>query len=332
MTEINNLFLRKPNGKSATLHFDKTPSMTEFRKALIDKNMGTDAELSAWTFSYFGKPFDLNDEKKFDESAKTFKSNSTIHGMLRLNGGSLTITKQQSESIIGDVLASAVHVMPVVKKDCIICFEEEDCIKVCCHYICPLQFISNFQANGFRYKCYTCDAFVDNNAIFENSIVEMSVQAHKDLMELLKHVDVQVCQCGVLHVNETLYSKQACSECKLEFCFFCNETWDKKMVNKKYSCGQNCTYDGIFDYTLEPFAYDESIKIPSSRICPGCFHLGGYDSKCKYHTCPNCSLEFCFFCLKSKQECAKAYGKSYKEVCVEPVKQTMALFPRFLSP
>jgi len=37
-----------------------------------------------------------------------------------------------------------------------------------------------------------------------------------------------------------------------------------------------------------------------------------------------CATEFCFFCLKKRQECFAAHkGKTYFDVCEAPVKQSL---------
>ncbi len=145
---------------------------------------------------------------------------------------------------------------------------------------------------------------------------------------LARNIDFQICTCGVFAVNDTMYSKQQCSDCKRRLCFFCNEDWnDAKMKNQKYTCGYNCKWENYLTYQLVPSGYNKDLKIPNRRVCPKCKICGAKDDRCKFHTCPSCGHSFCFICLKPEKG-QTVCPTAYDQPCTEIIKQDYTVFPR----
>ncbi|CAF3865093.1 unnamed protein product, partial [Rotaria sp. Silwood1] len=97
-------------------------------------------------------------------------------------------------------------------------------------------------------------------------------------MELVKNIDCQICHCGALLFNMTMYSKQQCSNCQRWLCFFCNRNWnDEIMINGKYTCqDDDCEYQRRLKFELVNLERNKELKVPDRRCCPNCFIIGGY--------------------------------------------------------
>jgi len=62
------------------------------------------------------------------------------------------------------------------------------------------------------------------------------------------------------------------------------------------------------------------VSTPSIRACPHCGALVQHTDACKHMTCPACSREFCFICLRKKEggwQCG-----SYNSKCSPASRQT----------
>ncbi|CAF1170053.1 unnamed protein product [Didymodactylos carnosus] len=160
--------------------------------------------------------------------------------------------------------------------------------------------------------------FLPYEQFFKTEDFIRSLYALDEVRDLMKHIDCQICHCGVLMVNETMYSKQKCEQCKRWFCFFCNKDWkEEEMKNDQYTCHNHCVYETKLGYDLVPLVVNSQLRVPSRRCCPKCFTLGGYDAKCKYHQCSVCKHRFCFICLETEDQCSKDpldYMKKCKDV------------------
>eukprot|EP00298_Acanthocystis_sp_HF-20_P009289 c18220_g1_i1.p1 GENE.c18220_g1_i1~~c18220_g1_i1.p1 ORF type:complete len:355 (+),score=38.22 c18220_g1_i1:24-1067(+) len=334
------VFIRKVNGDIVRVKFQThKPSRDDFKIILINNDILRESDFDHFQFTIGTKQLKLDHDLSFYITSKNLLIQFSTVNIIALPGtfgrrmmlfpfrrtaDILDKSKQNLEKIV----QSAVRKIPTISyQNCSICEENEPCIKICCHYICYSQFLANFNSNNFQYKCYYCKTLIANEEIFPDTRVEMTLKAHKELGELLNHIDISVCTCGCIQRNLTLKSQHNCRVCNKSFCFFCCKTWTPEMADQLYTCTKNCRFDNLFDYELVTFSYDQALKIPNARICPQCFNIGAYDEKCKYHTCPKCQLEFCFLCLKSKDDCTRIYGKSYKQICVEPKPQTIAMFP-----
>ena len=131
-----------------------------------------------------------------------------------------------------------------------------------------------------------------------------------------------------------------CTVCPLlkkktfEFCWQCDKEWTVPIRKAADTCGrENCV-----NKALQVLADCKLIKlescenempfIPSIRACITCGliceHAG---SKCKNIMCPRCSVEFCFACLETTQNCLKAKSSSWYKTCMKSVAPIQTKIP-----
>jgi len=161
----------------------------------------------------------------------------------------------------------------------------------------------------------------------------MSMKELDTTLAQLKNMDFHLCKCGSLALNETMCSRQQCQSCKRLMCFFCNVDWDDKtMHNGKFTCKVNCTWKTRLTFQSIPW---KGSTIPNRRCCPKCGLCGVFGNDCKYHTC-ECSYEFCFICLASKEECKRAHHRKqsmpmYERCAADEKIQNYRVFPRMMA-
>ncbi|CAF3361874.1 unnamed protein product [Rotaria socialis] len=250
----------------------------------------------------------------------------------RMLGGGYVEMQILTGIILSDLEQQLLKIPTVYYEDkpCQVCREHPNCFQLCCSRICQSCFVSYFESSSFRLKCMICRRDIDPKLFFISNDFICSLESLDEIRDLMKCIDCQICHCGLLVVNETLYAKQTCQQCKRTFCFFCNKDWDdglQKKHNDLYTCHVNCDYETRLSYELVPLQSNLSVMVPNRRFCPFCFTFGSYDDKCKYHMCPSCSRSFCFICLEEETLCKSKYGSNYQHKCTDFKKQHFDDFP-----
>ena len=186
------------------------------------------------------------------------------------------------------------------------------------------------KADNLRYQLMKfCEAIVDYRTFFKTPEFLDRWSILCEITDLLKNIDCQICHCGAMLFNMTLFAKQQCNSCERWLCFFCNRTWnDKTMENRRYTCTDDCEYQRRLEFELVPLNLAPEIMVPDRRCCPNCFIVGGYGNACKYHGCPYCRYQFCFICLETHDDCKKKYGSHAYGPCADVKKQDYSIFPR----
>ena len=269
------------------------------------------------------------------------RAGSTVQVVFRLVGGSQidadTLWELLSSELDEGLAATPhqLHQCPIMGAECVE-GGEVPCVKACCIWVCDACLLSMLKTNAFEFKCTICKKSSPVESVITHPSVVPVAASYRATAELLKKADVQICRCGARMVNETMYPKQKCYVCKRTFCFFCNNDWDNKKMkpNQKYGCCDTCSLKHKVSFELVEFQYGRpNDKIPNRRVCPKCSLLGGYDGKCKYHTC-QCKYTFCFFCLRSEKDC-RASGSSYGNLnCTEdnkPKVQSVECLPMLMN-
>ena len=115
-----------------------------------------------------------------------------------------------------------------------------------------------------------------------------------------------------------------CSEEKgkrFYFCWSCLEEWkgpyprsdkcdNKDCMDPKLKLLLNCR-----DITLKNVP---GVRCPSVRACPTCWTVVEHNTlRCKNITCPHCTVEFCFLCLKLTSVCCS--DNSWFKLCPDGV-------------
>ncbi|KAK3821674.1 MAG: hypothetical protein J3Q66DRAFT_333984 [Benniella sp.] len=326
------IFIHPPNRPSVTKYLTEPFTLEDFIQVISEVLGGASREDTiSWRLAVVNKPLVLDKPEAFNQYKHFITNECNIFMMVRLNGGTNfqdalhTIAKQQLDEELGKVQTSP--------KDCIICFDTDDCIKVCCAWMCKDAFKTWFLSKDFKASCTICNKPLVLKDIFKTPEYVATLKALDEETQLLKHIDCQRClDCGILLYNEDMLSLQTC-KCKRVFCFFCGRSWNPAtMQNNQHTCSKACVYETKLTFETIPFHYTADMKIPNQRTCPKCFNLGLYDNKCKYHTCTSCKYTFCFLCLEEKAECMRKHRSAYSANCVPaPVVQTYDMFPRLSS-
>lgn len=264
---------------------------------------------------------------------------NSIDLMQRIKGG-FEVLARMLEKIEG------YHFSEVFWRDgrCDLCFDEPSAVwgfSCGCHYCrdCFVRALKLYAIEGdnlcrnHRKKEEKRDIISESLNLVINYCPEEIVEPYVKYVNnvrLVKHINIAYCKCDEIYYNDAGYSKHFCAKCDEYVCFYCQTSWDETKKNQIGMCGVNCRIYSLLNFELEEWEMGASAKdklpgIPSNRFCPKCGKHGAFGKACKYNTCPSpCDFEFCFFCLNSKTECQRIYGKRYNQKCTEPVLQDIA--------
>ncbi|CAM2728003.1 unnamed protein product [Rotaria socialis] len=286
-------------------------------------------KLENYRFIVNGIDLNVQNESEFNKNKHLIINGSTLYPLQRCLGGS-DVDMVTLKNIVRNELPSEVGKILKVMGQCAAHGETTLCVALCCYKYCADCFIQSFEASKFKLKCLGCKKTIDYMGFFKSPDFIQTLDCLDQISTLPKHIDYQVCSCGSPMVNETMYAKQQCMQCKRIFCFFCNNEWlEGQMKNEKYTCRKDCSYEIMTTQDFVPLAANPSLQVPNKRVCPNCFKDGGYGNCCKYNQCPNCEHWFCYMCLKSQTECSKT--STYSTKCTDVVKQTYDTFPRLIK-
>ncbi|KAF9569550.1 hypothetical protein EC968_002557 [Mortierella alpina] len=289
-------------------------------------------ETRSFRYAVSNKALDIEHESVFETQKHLITEDCVIVVMVRLYGGSTL--SETLDAIAKQELSAELEKVRARAKTCTICLGDKmPCVRVCCSWMCKQDFAHWFVERNFNVSCTVCWEPIQPKNLFRTREYVATLQALQDEKQLLENIDCQRCvDCQAMLVNESMTAQQECLRCHRVFCFFCNRAWDASKMRDGYnSCGSECVYETMLVFSLTPFYCRPDLMIPTRRTCPKCFSLGAYDDKCKYHTCTNCRLNFCFLCLKEKHLCEDR--SAYDNRCVQtPLVQDYGMFPRLLTP
>jgi hypothetical protein len=286
-------------------------------------------KMENYRFMVNGTDLNVQNEAEFNKNKHLIISGSTLYPLQRCVGGS-DVDMVTLKTIVRSELRSELQKIPKVWAECVSHGETVLCVALCCYKYCDDCFIQSFEASKFELKCLGCQQVVSYKQFFKSPDFIQTLDCLDQVNTFQKCIDYQVCKCGSPMINETMYARQQCIQCKRVFCFFCNNEWQEgQMKNEKYTCRKDCAYEVLITQDLVPLAANPSLTVPNKRVCPNCFNDGGYGNCCKYNQCHYCELWFCYMCLKPQTECSKT--SSYSTKCTDPVKQTYDTFPRLIK-
>jgi hypothetical protein len=336
--QVSNISFLVMKGQIVQAQVQSNPSLAEFRK-VIEMNVSSDVD--EYRFIISSKQLDLVNSIRFDMQKHLIQNGVTIFVLQRMKGGS-SIQDTQSCMEVSNLIGRIQRKLPQeLEKSmrtnaiCVACQETKKCTQLCCWPICSGCFITYYNTTNFNLKCTDCHKSVEPRRFFMSDTFLKLIECFHQSRKMLEYVNFQICRCGSLMSNDTMFSKQQCCACGRVLCFFCNKDWDSDtMSNVEYTCHNNCDYETKITYELLPcLEFDPNLMIPSRRTCPKCFYTGAFGGRCKYHDCYSCGYSFCFICLESKDECQRKYNKTrnqdfHKVQCREIKQQTYSMFPR----
>ena len=133
-------------------------------------------------------------------------------------------------------------------------------------------------------------------------------------------------QCGLYIEKKDEGYRVSCPMCNnFEFCWNCLRKWIAPGTGYR-DCGNvNCNKQDVLQVLklcdTTTMDYSNISGVPDIRLCPGCGEGIGHKSGCKHMTCPRCSHQFCFVCLK-KWPCA-GDSSDYNKTCTVAPRQTV---------
>ncbi|CAF1308812.1 unnamed protein product, partial [Didymodactylos carnosus] len=223
-------------------------------------------------------------DQTFSTVKEKIVNNSLIYVVQRLDGGcsNLIDIDTHIKTISSDLDNELKKLESKAKLDiCMICTDNILCYNYCCGTkLCKNCFKQTFFNYNQTLKCLICSKQYPNAKFFVSPEILQSLLQLDDAMQLTNNMDFQLCKCGALSHNTTMYSKQQCKQCQRWFCFFCNQDWDvqvKKMQNHKFTCKINCTWETKITYELTKCLYGTTdLFLPNRRCCPKCCQTGAY--------------------------------------------------------
>jgi hypothetical protein len=293
-----------------------------------------------YRFIIDGRELSIREEKQFNAQKHMIINGKLIFLLKRIRGG---VNDQPTgiSHIIDTVLSalpSELYRLSHKNDACIICTSLTACLQLCCYSVCDNCFKGYFKSIHLQLRCMNpeCTKNILSYETFFRSpeFIKIITEFHRK-HELVRNIDVQICTCGTLLLNKTMYAQHTCANCKRCFCFFCNKPWDPvNMQNQQYTCKVNCDYETKITYELVHMCeeFNPSLLLPDRRCCPKCFSLGAYGGGCKFHTCTTCKYTFCFICLRSERDCRQHFQTTrpdpYAQKCDEIKEITYETFPR----
>lgn len=287
-------------------------------------------KMENYRFMVNGVDLNVQNETEFNKNKHLIISGATLYPLQRCVGGS-DVDMVTLKNIVRNELPSELNKIPKVMADCVSHGETVPCVSLCCYKYCAECFIRSFETSKFQLKCFGCKNVINYVQFFKSPNFIQTLNCLDQISMFTKHIDYQVCTCSSPMINETMYAKQQCIQCRRVFCFFCNNEWQEGiMKNEQYTCRKDCSYEIMITQDSVTLAANTSLQVPNKRICPNCFKDGGYGNCCKYNQCPNCEHWFCYMCLKPQSVCSLT--SSYSTKCTDIVKQTYSMFPRLIKP
>lgn len=307
-------------GKQSQLRLPITTTVQDFFNAVCAKEEFDPATVR---LAFCGKTLERTDDKTTLRDIN-LQNHSTVQCLFRMRGGG-QVDVDVLFNVLGVEVEDAIKRAPHIVGDCHICGDENKLVvQLCCLRMCNECVLSQLKSCNFTFRCTACHESPTIGSLLRSETIEVVANQYRATVENLKFVNVQICTCGSMNVNDNMLSDVTCSVCRRRFCFFCNKKWDaSRMRGQKFKCADDCYYAAMLEFETTPFAYGSG-DIPLRRMCPSCHVFGAYDGKCKFHTCSDCGHDFCFVCLKGKKECGKSYSNVFCGPSATPEKQTFA--------
>ncbi|CAF3857038.1 unnamed protein product, partial [Rotaria sp. Silwood1] len=165
-----------------------------------------------YRFIISGKELDLLNSESFARYQSLFRNGINILVLERIRGGGYVEIEILTNIILHDLEQALQRISTTnnAERPCEICRENENSMKLCCNRICKVCFGNYFSHSTFQLKCMTCHQKVPYDRFFVSPDFIHSLESLTEVCELMRYIDCQICYCGSLVVNETLYAQQTC--------------------------------------------------------------------------------------------------------------------------
>lgn len=233
---------------------------------------------------------------------------STIHLVQHLKGGG---SAQPFKAVSRPMPAH----LPKAEDPCTLCYEIPALKLPCSHPYCSdcvtmhaWNEASQMAKLRSEVRCCQCNKEWSFKVLQEyGAMTQEEVQllaeclSHNYLRDPEKFIQCPGCECYCQRGDKN-NTRVSCHFCKSkgEFCWHCKKTW--KSGENATKCA-NCIDDEILhDIKVAPLKEVIGVLCPSIRLCPGCGVRTQHKAACKQMKCEMCRLEFCFICLRGKQD------------------------------
>lgn len=116
-----------------------------------------------------------------------------------------------------------------------------------------------------------------------------------------------------------------------EFCWQCGKEWTGDRSSSALKCGNpDCEHPSLPALRKAKMITKYGCTFPNIRACPTCGALVEHTGvACKFTTCPQCKIPYCFLCLKTESECLKTVPSGYHRACSVPVAPQQTAIPKW---
>ena len=291
--------------------------MVHFKSLVQDK---TDIPPGQQRLIFAGKQFE--DDKNLADYS--IQAKNTVYLVLRLPGG-------MSQPFPAGV--------PSFDEDCSICYNSPSLKMPCGHFYCPdcvvrhsQNEVNNEAKTEIRCSVDTCkmewklSTIKRYGSMSNDEIDKLRNKLSENFMDRDPEIrDCPGCGCFCERIDYKK-SKVYCQKCArenrtAEYCFHCSRPW--KNPKSTINCGNsNCETGSEFTLNLvrtAPYKDVVGVRCPSIRLCPKCGCKIEHEELCKHMECPNCMIEFCFICLRTKR-CGEWQCGEFDDPCdVAPI-------------
>ena len=118
-----------------------------------------------------------------------------------------------------------------------------------------------------------------------------------------------------------------------KFCWNCGREWSGPRSARAQNCAHpNCEHPSMKAVRNAKMVTKFGCTFPNIRACPTCGGIVEHTiTHCKFATCPQCQMSYCFLCLRSESECLKTRPHSWYTPCAIPVKRIQTEIPRWIQ-
>lgn len=300
----------------------QSSTLKQLYQMVYDKQNNTRIRFEDMRLSFGGQNLERTDETL--EHCGLY-DRARVVGYLRLSGGA-------TRYIQGRKIGTNVKITS--KEDIITLDDDIPTMELPCgHTIAPESLADYIKDQVDSHKteltCFKCKMKWDLSKIKEMGLTTKEKETMEiGLTENLlydKYKCKECPQCGLKIEKKDAGFRVMCPLCNnFEFCWNCLRKWIAPGSGYN-DCGNvNCNKNDILQVLKScettTMAYANISGVPEIRLCPACGEGIGHKSGCKHMTCPRCTHQFCFVCLK-KWPCAGS-DEDYNKQCKVAPRQT----------
>ena len=219
----------------------------------------------------------------------------------------------------------------------------------CRHFVSPTNLYrycrSELEGKKCELRCPKCDSAWEYSEVRQAALLTSDECKYFESLLSQNHmrekIDINCCpRCkivcerkdrGIVITNCPACTKQLGRP--YEFCWHCGKEWSGPRNPRALKCADpGCEHPSLKAVRNAQMVTKYECTFPNIRACPTCGGIVEHTAaKCKFATCPQCKIPYCFLCLKTESECLKAKPGSWHSPCSVPVKPIQTEIPRWIK-